>query len=138
VKTLKRLKPDLNISDVEPGKPQPIGSAIKQIRPSQAPFLPAEVPMIKLGSSNPSAPMLATDKNLQYALDIYPFFILQGFARRCGYCRKMNGTFSELSRDLQGQAAFGLIDAEKNNETKKEYNISAPDDLDLQEREACG
>jgi len=125
VKTLKRLKPDLNISDVEPGKPQPIGSAIKQTRPSPAPSLPAETPMIKLGSSNPSAPMLATDENLQYGLDKYPLFILQGFASWCGYSRKMNDTFWELSRDLQGQAAFGLINVEKNNETKKEYNISA-------------
>jgi thioredoxin 1 len=125
VKTLKRLKPALNTGDVKPSKLQPSGSAIKQTIISQAPSLPAEIPMIKLGSNNPYAPMLATDENLQYALDKYPIFVLQGFARWCGYCRKMNGTFSELSGDLQGQAAFGLINAEKNNETKKEYNISA-------------
>ena len=125
VKTLKRLKPALDTSDVKPGKLQPSGSAIKQTGLSQAPSLPTEIPMIKLGSSNPSAPMLTADENLQYALDKYPIFVLEGFASWCGYCRKMNGTFSELSGDLQGQAAFGLINAEKNNETKKEYNISA-------------
>jgi len=37
----------------------------------------------------------------------------------------MNVTISGLSTELQGQVSFGLIDAEKNNETKQKYNITS-------------
>ena len=47
-----------------------------------------------------------------------------GYADWCGYCKRMNGTVAGLSADLKGQVAFGLINAEKNNETSNKYNIT--------------
>lgn len=81
------------------------------------------IPLQNLGVNNPTLPVLVTDHNIEAAIKKYPFFVLMGFADWCGYCRMMNSTVLDLSRELQGKAAFGLIDAEKNNVTADKYNI---------------
>ncbi len=81
--------------------------------------------MAILGIDKPASPMLVTDANLQYALHKYPLFVLMGFAEWCGYCEKMNSTIKDLAGELSGQVAFGLINAEKNNRTAGEYNITS-------------
>jgi len=65
------------------------------------------------------------DRDLQLALNDYPFFVLEGFASWCGNCKEMNVTLSKLSTDLNGQITFGLINSERNNKTAKKYNITA-------------
>lgn len=70
-------------------------------------------------------PILVNDSSPQFALDKYPFFVLEGFANWCDNCMEMNVTLSELSSDLMGQVAFGQINAEKNNDTSEKYNITA-------------
>ncbi len=67
--------------------------------------------------------MLVTDETMNKALKKYPVFVLMGFAGWCRYCQMMNSTILELSRELTGRVAFGLIDAEKNNETAQKYNL---------------
>ena len=113
VDLLKKSKPDLDVSHVNlVVQPQNIAP-------------PGEIALIGLGAAKPVLPMLVNDSNLQSALKKYSFFVLMGYADWCGYCKRMNGTVSGLSADLKGQVAFGLVNAEKNNETKNKYNITA-------------
>jgi len=91
--------------------------------PSQA--TGRDIALISLGEVNPSQPMLITDDTMNSAISQYPLLVVQGFVKWCGYCRNMNVTISELSEELQGQAAFGLIDIDSNNKTKAKYNITA-------------
>jgi thioredoxin 1 len=86
---------------------------------------PGEIALTGLGAAKPVLPMLVNDSNLQSALNKYSFFVLMGYADWCGYCKRMNGTVSGLSADLKGQVAFGLVNAEKSNETRNKYNITA-------------
>lgn len=81
------------------------------------------IPLAKVGESNPSRPVLVTDRTMARAVKEYPVFVLMGFADWCGYCQMMNATVQELSRALQGQVTFGLMNAEQNNQTAKEYNL---------------
>jgi thioredoxin 1 len=81
------------------------------------------IPLAKVGVNNPAIPVLVTDQTIAIALKKYPFFVLMGFADWCGYCRMMNSTVQELSKELQGRVTFGLIDAEKNNMTAEKYNL---------------
>jgi thioredoxin 1 len=81
------------------------------------------IPLIDVGENSPSLPMLVTDETMNKALKKYPVFVLMGFAGWCRYCQMMNSTILELSRELTGRVAFGLIDAEKNNETAQKYNL---------------
>jgi thioredoxin 1 len=81
------------------------------------------IPLTKLGENKPALPMLVTDNTIASALKKYPSFVLMGFADWCGYCQTMNATILDLSKELQGQVAFGLIDAEKNNRTAEKYNL---------------
>ena len=69
--------------------------------------------------------MLITDATMDSAISEYrPLLVVVGFTDSCGYCRLFNVTISDLSRELQGQIAFGMIDTHKNNETKAKYNIT--------------
>ncbi len=69
--------------------------------------------------------MLITDDTIDSAISQYrPLLVLVGFTDSCGYCRLFNVTISDLSRELQGQIAFGMINTQKNNETKAKYNIT--------------
>jgi len=81
------------------------------------------MPLAKVGEKNPAMPVLVTDRAMTRALQEYPIFVLMGFADWCGYCQMMNTTLLELSRELQGQVVFGLIDAERNNQTAEKYNL---------------
>jgi thioredoxin 1 len=83
------------------------------------------IPLIKLGAKSPGEAMLATDDTMNSARSQYPLLVIVGFADYCRYCRLFNVTVSELASELQGQAAFGLIDTQKNNDTKADYNITA-------------
>jgi thioredoxin 1 len=98
-----------------------------QVRPSApaAQAQPAQIPLARLGEKNPRQPMLVTEETLSSAVDQYPLLVVEGYATWCGYSQMMNATLAELAGDLQGQVAFGLIDAEKNSQTKAKYNISA-------------
>jgi thioredoxin 1 len=113
---LNKQEPKLDISKVK----------LPTTRPAAAtPSPPREIPLAKLGEKNPSLPMLANDSNIENAVKNYPFLVLEGFADWCGFCRMMNVTISELATELKGQVAFGLIDAQKNNETRQKYNITS-------------
>jgi len=92
---------------------------------STAQAQPAQITLARLGEKNPHQPMPVTDKTLSSAINQYPLLVLEGYASWCGYSHMMNATLAELAGELQGQVAFGLIDAEKNTQTKTEYNISA-------------
>lgn len=81
------------------------------------------IPLAKVGEKNPAKPVLVTDRTMTRALQEYPVFVLMGFADWCGYCQMMNTTVLDLSRELQGQVVFGLMDAEKNNQTAEIYNL---------------
>lgn len=113
VDMLKKSEPGLDVSHVNLGfQPQ-----------ITAP--PGEIALMSLGADRPVSPMLVNDSNLQSALNKYSLFVLDSYADWCGFCKRMNGTVSGLSADLNGQVAFGLINAEKNNETRNKYNITA-------------
>jgi thioredoxin 1 len=83
----------------------------------------ATIPLAKVGENNPPLPVLVTDQTVSMAIKKYPLFVLMGFADWCEYCRMMNATILELSKELQGKVTFGLIDAEKNNETAEKYGL---------------
>lgn len=83
------------------------------------------IPLIRLGTENPGQTMLITDNTMKSAVSQYrPLLVVVGYTDSCGYCRLFNATISELASELQGQAAFGMIDTKKNNETKAKYNIT--------------
>ena len=83
------------------------------------------IPLIRLGTENPGQTMLITDNTLKSAVSQYhPLLVVVGYTDSCGYCRLFNVTISELASELQGQAAFGMIDTKKNNETKAKYSIT--------------
>ena len=113
VDLLKKSKPGLDVSHVN------LVVSPQVTAPS------GEIALTSLGAARPVLPMLVNDSNLQFALNKYSFFVLMGYADWCGFCKRMNGTVSGLSADLKGQVAFGLINAEKNNETSNKYNITA-------------
>jgi thioredoxin 1 len=100
-------------------------SGVNLVTAPQITAQPGEIALTGLGAAQPVSPMLVNDSNLKFALNKYPFFVLDSYADWCGFCKRMNGTVSGLSSDLKGQAAFGLINAEKNNETRNKYNITA-------------
>jgi thioredoxin 1 len=81
------------------------------------------IPLANVGENNPALPMLVADQTMAKAIKKYPVFVLMGFADWCGYCQTMNATILELSKQLQGQVAFGVMNAEKNNETAEKYNL---------------
>jgi thioredoxin 1 len=81
------------------------------------------IPLAKVGANNPSKPVLVTDRTMAQAVQKYQAFVLMGFADWCGYCQMMNATIQELSRELQGQVTFGLMNAEENNETAERYDL---------------
>ncbi len=122
VDTFKILMPELNTSQVNlVTKPQT--TAVTATVPTTT--IQGDIPLINLGENKPSLPMKVNDSTLEFALSKYPFFVLMGFADWCGYCKEMNATILELSNELKGQVAFGLIDAEKNNNTTAKYDISS-------------
>jgi thioredoxin 1 len=100
-------------------------SGVNLVTAPQITAQPGEIALTGLGAAQPVSPMLVNDSNLKFALNKYPFFVLDSYADWCGFCKRMNGTVTGLSSDLKGQAAFGLINAEKNNETRNKYNITA-------------
>jgi thioredoxin 1 len=113
VDLLKKSEPVLDVSHVNLGVPPQITAP------------PGEIALMSLGADKPVSPMLVNDSNLKFALNKYPLFVLDSYADWCGFCKRMNGTVSTLSANLKGQVAFGLINAEKNNETRNKYNITA-------------
>jgi thioredoxin 1 len=83
------------------------------------------IPLIGPGTKNPAETMLITDDTIDSAISQYqPLLVIVGFADSCGYCRLFNVTISDLSRELQGQIAFGMINTQRNNETEAKYNIT--------------
>lgn len=122
VDLFKILKPDLNVTLVKPEAPPQVNSAVNTSAPN---VNPGDIPLINLGTDKPALPMMVDDRTLDFALSRYPFFVLMGFADWCGYCKEMNSTILELSNELKGQVAFGLIDAENNNNTTTKYDISS-------------
>jgi len=120
--TLKILMPGLNTSQVNlVTMPQTV--AVTATVPTST--IEGDIPLIDLGENKPALPMKVNDSTLAFALSKYPFFVLMGFADWCGYCKEMNATILELSNELKGQVAFGLIDAENNNNTSTKYDISS-------------
>jgi thioredoxin 1 len=84
-----------------------------------------DITLTSLGGKNPPQAMLITDNTISSAESHYPLLVVEAFANWCGFCKMMNITIDDLSRELQGQVAFGLIDIERNDDTKTTYNITA-------------
>lgn len=83
------------------------------------------IALAKLGEAKPTKPMLVTDSNIDSAVKKYPYLVIDGFTAWCEHCRPSNVTLEQLSSELQGQVAFGLIDIDKNRATKVKYNITS-------------
>ncbi len=84
------------------------------------------IPLIGLGNKNPDQAMLITDATINSAISQYqPLLVVVGYTESCGYCKLFNVTISELANELQGQVAFGMIDTQRNRDTKAKYNITA-------------
>lgn len=85
-----------------------------------------EIPLIKVGTKNPAQVMQITDATLDSAISQYqPMLVVVGYTDSCGYCKLFNVTISELASELQGQVAFGMIDAQKNDDSEAKYNMTA-------------
>ena len=133
------LKPGLDASRVKLGRASAAreassGSKSRQT-PEQAKTAPSaaqkqqnagkDINLIGLGTKNPDQAMLITDATIDSAISQYqPLMVIVGFTDSCGYCKLFNVTVSELASELQGQAAFGMIDTQKNKNTKAKYNIT--------------
>ncbi len=111
---IMEFRPELNTSKVQP---KPGGAA--------AAAASGAIPLAVFGENKPSMPMLLNDDNLNSAIRKYPYLVVAAYVHWCGACQGLNVTLSELSSELQGQVAFGLIDAGKNNATKARYNITS-------------
>jgi len=111
--TICRLSPDINTSQVDL-------AAFPEVPRVQM----QNIPLVKLGIENPGLPMLVDDSNLDSAIEKYPIFVLEGFARWCGFCKMMNVTVLELSQDLRNQVAFGLINTDTNRKVTEDYGIT--------------
>jgi thioredoxin 1 len=115
VAELRKLKPDLDTKSVK-------GATTAN---STAPLAtPENLSLARLGEPSPDKPMLVKDENLQMALDQYPFLVLDAYVSWCESCRIMNHTVSELSRELQGQVAFGVLNVKGNHVTEGKFNIT--------------
>jgi len=108
---LKDLKPGLDTSKV-------------MLQPAAAPAS-SDIALAKLGEAKPTNPMLITDSDIDSAVKKYPFLVIDGFTTWCVHCKPSNVTVKQLSSELQGQVAFGLIDIDKNKATKAKYNITS-------------
>lgn len=113
VRMLKNFEPSLDLSRV---------NRTEQFQPV---VLPESISLLMPGVDEPGLPMLINDSNLQFTLNKYPFFVLDGFDNECDFCREMNVTVLKLSADLKGRVAFGMINLARNNETMEKYNITA-------------
>lgn len=111
--TIYRLSPDINTSQVDLSAFPEVPRALMQ-----------NVPLADLGIDNPGLPMLVNESNLDSAIGKYPFFVLEGFTGWCGFCKMMNVTVLELSQDLRGQVAFGLINTDTNSKVTGDYGIT--------------
>ena len=96
-----------------------------QLKPSVAAAPSGTIPLATFGTNKSSRPMLLNDDDLDQATRKYPYLVVDAYAYWCDACHRLNGTLSELSSELQGQVAFGMIDVEKNNATKTEYNVTS-------------
>jgi thioredoxin 1 len=108
---LKDLKPGLDTSKV-------------MLQTDAAPSS-GDIALAKLGEAKPTEPMLITDSNIDSAVKKYPYLVIDGFTTWCEHCKPSNVTLEQLSSELQGQVAFGLINIDKNRATKVKYNITS-------------
>jgi thioredoxin 1 len=84
-----------------------------------------DIPLARLGLKNPAQAMLITDDTMNSAVSQYPLLVVAASTTWCEWCKVMNVTIDDLSKELQGQVAFGLIEMDRNNDTKATYNITA-------------
>jgi len=77
--------------------------------------------------SQPSDGMIPelNDSTVNDTMAMYPFFILDVHKPLCDPCQRMKATIFELSLELRGQVAFGMIDGKKNHKTDRGYNITS-------------
>ena len=108
---LRDLKPGLDTSKV-------------MLQPDAAPAS-GDIALAKLGEAKPTKPMLITDSNIDSAVKKYPYLVIDGFTAWCEHCKPSNVTLEQLSSELQGQVAFGLINIDENRATKVKYNITS-------------
>jgi thioredoxin 1 len=74
--------------------------------------------------TNTSLVLELNDSTVNSTVARYPFFILDVTKSTCGPCQRMKAAISELSLELGGQAAFGMIKGIENNITTERYNIT--------------
>jgi thioredoxin 1 len=64
------------------------------------------------------------DSTVDSTVAEYPLFILDVTKSTCGPCQRMKAAISELSLELSGPVAFGMIKGIENNITAERYNIT--------------
>jgi thioredoxin 1 len=64
------------------------------------------------------------DSTVNETIALYPFFVLDVYKPLCNPCQRMKQAINELSIELGGQAAFGMIDGRYNQTTERVYNIT--------------
>ena len=74
--------------------------------------------------TNTSMVLELNDSTLNSTVALYPLFILDVTKSTCGPCQRMKAAISELSLELSGPAAFGMIKGIENNITTERYNIT--------------
>lgn len=65
------------------------------------------------------------DSTVNESIAQHPFFILNVYKKICNPCERMKVALDELSRELDGQAAFGMINGRNNQRTESGYNITS-------------
>lgn len=123
---LKSIDPDLDDSKVKL-QPSRQAAAKSEVTPESAAEQPRGkvIPLIKLGTKDPSGVMQVTDDTIDTAISQYqPLLVVVGFTNPCPFCELFNVTVSELAIGLRGQAAFGMIDTRLNKQTREKYNIT--------------
>lgn len=76
-------------------------------------------------SLNTSIIQELNDSTVNESISQHPFFILNVYKQICNPCQRMKAALDELSRELDGQAAIGMIDGRKNLRTESGYNITS-------------
>jgi thioredoxin 1 len=74
--------------------------------------------------TNTSMILELNDSTVNSTVALYPLFILDVTKSTCGPCMRMKAAISELSIELSGPAAFGVIKGIENNITAERYNIT--------------